>query len=209
MSRFLETIRFINGHFDNLPYHQARMNQTRFQLLGLSRAIDLTVVLKKHIPENFDKHLLYKCRVLYDSEITEISFIPYILPAISTLQMVFDDAVVYDHKYTMRRSIDQLFAKRATADDILIVKNGYFTDTSFANVLFFNGKQWLTPSRPLLRGTQRAFLLEKERIHTADIKPVDLVHFNKIRLINAMIRFEDALDMEHIIETTDHNSQSG
>lgn len=209
MSRFLETIRFINGHFDKLPYHQKRMNQTRSQLLGTNKAIDLAAVLEKQLPENFTENLLYKCRVLYQSEITDISFVAYTLPTITTLQMVVDDTIVYDHKYAMRTCIDRLFAKRATADDVLIVKNGWITDTSYANILFFNGKQWLTPSRPLLRGTQRAFLLEKEWIHPADIKPIDLVHFSKIRLINAMVRFEDELDIKHILPINDHNSQSG
>jgi len=59
----------------------------------------------------------------------------------------------------------------------------------------FNGKEWLTPEQPLLKGTQRAALLEKEQIETAVIGVDDLHYFTKVRLINAMIRFEDRLDI--------------
>lgn len=78
---------------------------------------------------------------------------------------------------------------------MLIVKNGLVTDTSFCNVLFFNGKHWLTPEQPLLRGTRRAALLDQEQIRTAVIGVEDLHYFTKVRLINAMIRFEDCLDI--------------
>ena len=45
-------------------------------------------------------------------------------------------------------------------------------------------------------------LLEKEMIKTADIRFYDLHHFKKVRLVNAMIRFEDELDIkiENIIK---------
>ena len=62
--------------------------------------------------------------------------------------------------------------------------------------LFFNGKHWITPEKPLLQGTQRAFLLEKEIIKTANIRVEDLVNFENARLINAMIRFEDEVDID-------------
>lgn len=42
---------------------------------------------------------------------------------------------------------------------------------------------------------QRAKLLHEEKIKTADIRVEDLKYFDKARLINAMIRFEDQLDV--------------
>ena len=85
--------------------------------------------------------------------------------------------------------------QKGDADDIIIVKNGLITDSSFANLLFFNGLQWLTPAQPLLKGTQRAKLLEQEQVITAEIRTADLSNFIKVRLVNAMLRFEDEVDI--------------
>ena len=139
---------------------------------------------------------LFKCRIIYSKQIEKIEFIPYRLPEIQSLKMVFDDEIDYAHKYFDRNQLNKHFSQKENCDDILIVKNGLLTDTSFANILFFNGKQWLTPSGPLLKGTQRRFLLEREQIVTADIRPADLKSFQKARLINAMIRTEDEVDVE-------------
>ena len=109
--------------------------------------------------------------------------------------MVFDDTINYNLKFENREKINQLFAKREQCDEILIVKNGLVTDTSFCNILFFNGKKWLTPEKPLLKGIQRQFLINNEIVETANISPSDLHNFTKARLVNAMIGFEDALDI--------------
>jgi 4-amino-4-deoxychorismate lyase len=62
-------------------------------------------------------------------------------------------------------------------------------------VALFDGKQWLTPARPLLRGTQRERLISEGLVNPADIRVDDLAHFEKVRIINAMIRFEDRCDI--------------
>jgi len=197
MCRLLEAIRYENGRFDHLKYHRQRMSYARKMLFGLGDEPDLPGTLLKAEKEQFPgkKHGIFKCRVVYDSQIREIRFLPYVLPVIRSLRLVRCDDLDYSLKYEDRSRLNLLFGQRGGADDILIVKNGWITDTSFCNVLFFNGKQWLTPEHPLLKGTQRAALLEMERIGTARISPGDLKLFSGIRLINAMIRFEDKLDI--------------
>jgi 4-amino-4-deoxychorismate lyase len=44
-------------------------------------------------------------------------------------------------------------------DDIIIVRNGFVTDASYANLIFRKGDEWFTPATFLLAGTMRAFLL--------------------------------------------------
>jgi 4-amino-4-deoxychorismate lyase len=206
--KLLETIRFENGRFANLELHQQRMNASRKVLFNFETAIDLkkelssrSSVIENTISPGFQianlKELegLFKCRIIYSKQIEEIEFIPYQLPKIQFLKMVMDDEINYAHKYFNRNHLNKLFSQKGNSDDILIVKNGLITDTSFANILFFNGKQWLTPSGPLLKGTQRQLLLEREQITTAAIRPADLKYFQKARLINAMIRFEDEVDV--------------
>jgi len=81
--------------------------------------------------------------------------------------------------------------KKADTDAILIVKNGEITDFTFANVVFFtlNNKAF-TPLNPLLKGTMRTQLLEKNKIRERIIKVSDLHLFNRVKPINAMLDFE-------------------
>jgi len=151
--------------------------------------------LNEYFKAPFQKHGLFKCRIIYTTQIEKTGFLPYQLPKIRTLKMVVNDKIDYSHKYTDRKAIEKLLEQKGDCDDILIIKNGLITDTSFCNILFFNGKEWLTPVLPLLKGTQRAWLFDAEMIRTADIRVEDLRYFRKARLINAMIRFEDQLDI--------------
>jgi 4-amino-4-deoxychorismate lyase len=63
-------------------------------------------------------------------------------------------------------------------------------------VAFFDGSSWLTPSTPLLPGTQRAFLLENGVIHEAALQEIDLTGFSHIKLFNAMMDWERAPMLE-------------
>ena len=191
--KLLETIRFENGRFANLKLHQQRMNTSRKELFNAS-PIDLFSLLQASTFESSPG--LFKCRIIYSQQIETIEFIPYQIPNIKSLKLVVNDSLDYSHKYLNRKLLEKLFSQKGTCDDIVIVKDGFVTDTSFANVLFFNGKNWLTPAKPLLKGTQRQFLLENEQIGTADIHPSHLKYFQKMRLVNAMIRFEDEVDVE-------------
>lgn len=147
---------------------------------------------------------IYKCRVLYGREIEEITYAPYQMRAVSSLRLIAADAVDYTYKSTNRNELNALYARRGVADDVLIVKNGYLTDTSIANVALYDDKMkvWCTPSRPLLRGTRRAELMDKKIIVERDIPQVHLGEYSKIMLFNAMIdwgRIVLPIDSGHII----------
>jgi len=196
----LETIRFENGKFLNLERHTVRMNRSRKALFGRNDKIDLEAVLKTAASTSFQGSAaagsLFKCRVVYTHDVEKIEFVPYQLPNIRSLKIVRDDNIDYAFKYLDRSSLEQLYDQRGKCDDILIVKNGLITDTFFANILFFNGKNWITPAHPLLKGTQRQYLLETGQVIPADIRISDLKHFRKARLVNAMIQFEDIIDVK-------------
>ena len=80
--------------------------------------------------------------------------------------------------------------KKKEADDILIIKNELVTDTSIANIAFFDGKKWLTPKTPLLKGVTRTRLLDNSEIFEADIHFRELKKYKKVALLNAMIDFD-------------------
>ncbi len=151
---------------------------------------------------------IYKCRILYDVKIHRIEWIPYRFKKIHSLQLVHADKLDYSHKFADRTELQSLLQKKGKAEDILIVKNGLITDTSYANVAFFDGLQWLTPLKPLLAGTKRAALLQQKKIQEADIRPQDLKQFGKLRLFNAMMDWEanmvcsDVLPKQILLQNT-------
>jgi len=192
--KLLETIRFNLGKFSNIELHQHRMNDSRKRLFNCNDEIDIVSILSKYVKDLPNNQVL-KCRVIYSIESASVEFIHYKPPNITSLKLVNCNEIEYSHKYLDRSHINKLLLQKGSADDIIIVKNGLVTDSSFANLLYFNGEKWLTPAFPLLKGTQRAKLLELDKIFTADIRPSDLSNFTKIRLVNAMLRFEDEVDI--------------
>lgn len=185
MSRLFESIKCQDGELLNLACHEKRFNRARYELFG-EEVVPLAGNIRVPDPA---KRGLFKCRVSYAEQITKVEFIQYIPKTIRSLRIVYADDIDYSHKYTDRSEIEELFAQRGGCDDILIVKKGRITDTSYCNVLFFDGKKWLTPVSPLLKGTQRAKLIADGVISEEEILLKDLKLFKKVQLINAMLEF--------------------
>ena len=115
---------------------------------------------------------------------------PYTPRPINNLRIVEHDRIHYEFKYADRKTIDRLFELRKNCDDILIVKRGLVTDSSFANIVFRKGKRWYTPWSPLLKGTMRQNLLERDLIIEEEITKEDIKSFETFKLINAMLEFD-------------------
>lgn len=193
MSLLFETIRIQDGVLQNIDYHNVRLNHTRKSLYKSPDDIDLEQVIK--IPATC-KTGLFKCRVVYSKEIKNIDFELYLPHTVKSLRLIEDNKISYNYKYTNRGSLNEMLTKRERFDEILIIKNGFITDTSYSNIIFFDGEKWVTPSTPLLHGTMRSFLLEKNLITERPIKVIDLKSFQKARLINAMNPFEAGKDIK-------------
>ena len=187
MSLLFETIKVKDGCFLNLPLHMQRMNYSRKMLLHSKNPIPLENMLT--IPDNF-QYGIYKCKVEYDFFIHSISFSAYNPKNIKTLQLVHADSIMYNYKFSDRSLLEDL-KNKANADEIIIVKNGLITDTSFSNIIFYDGEKWITPSTPLLEGTMRKKLLQEKKIVKRKIQLNDLKNFRKIKLINAMRDMDD------------------
>ncbi|MFA6760931.1 MAG: aminotransferase class IV family protein [Sulfuricurvum sp.] len=180
---FFETIKIENGKAVNLEYHQRRYEKT---LLDLGRAKPQNLVDLIATPQDG----LYRCRFVYDLVGGyEVEFLSYKKRDIKKLKLVEAD-LAYSYKSSDREALDELFAKREECDDLLFVQGGLVSDTTIANVAFFDGSVWLSPKKPLLEGTTRARLLDEKKIHLADIEANDLKRFKKIALLNAMIGFD-------------------
>lgn len=186
MCQFIESIRIENGTAQALELHHERMNRTRRHFWKDCRDLNLEERLTG-LPEQG----IYKCRVVYDEDIRQIEIRPYSIRPVRTLQMVRDDQIDYTFKKTDRTAIDRLFAQRKEADDILIVRNGYLTDTSIGNIALYDGHTWITPEQPLLKGVRREILLRNGKIRTAKIRWEDMTQYDHLRIFNAMIDFGD------------------
>ena len=183
MSPLLETIKCENGKLHHLLWHNARFNAAREACFRENDSLDLANSIE--IPE-YAQNGLFRCRVTYSASIEKVEFIPHYFRKIERLKLIWDDTVDYQFKYADRTQLQQLFEQRSDCDDILIVKNGYITDSFTANPVFFDGVRWWTPDTPLLPGTQRARLLHEGKITACSITPDDLSKYQKVSLINAM-----------------------
>lgn len=184
MCQFIETIRIENGKALNMGFHNYRFNKTRRDIFECNLPVNLADYIQ---PGEYTERT--KCRIEYQDEVEKVEYQPYTIRPVKSLRMVTSDGLDYTYKSSNRQKLDELFKQKGEADDILIIRDGFLTDTSIANIALWNGEQWETPEKPLLEGTMRASLLGKGLIVPAEIRPQDLSRYSLIRLFNAMIGF--------------------
>lgn len=184
MFPLVETIKVLNGKIYNLLYHQMR-SEYSFEVYFQKKPFFLLQDVIT-IPEEFSEGLV-KLRFLYSKNDYKLEFSHYKPRKINTLKVIKNDSIRYSLKFTDRLQINRLLKQKGNCDDILIVKNEFITDTSIANIVFYNGNEWVTPATPLLKGTCRDKLLKEGKIKEEIIKINDLHKFKSFYLINAMI----------------------
>lgn len=197
MSLLIESIKVVDGKFCNLFYHEQRMIRSLETLCGTDEDLNLEKFLSGlEAPEKG----IYKCRIEYDERSKQVEFLPYEPKVVRSLKVVEHDRISYEFKYKDRKTIDKLFKQKETCDDILIVKRGHVTDSSYANVVFRKGKHWYTPWSPLLKGTMRQKLLDTNKIQTEEIQLDDITSYESCKLINAMLEFDaPEIDVTRIV----------
>lgn len=184
MCQFVETIRAEHGRYERLDYHSQRMNVTGNRHFSEWEDIDLGQVLPPP-PQTIGRS---KVRVVYGRRgISLVESAPYHIRVVRRLRIVTDDAIDYTYKSTDRASLNRLRQSCADDEEILIVKNGLLTDTSYTNIALWDGREWHTPARPLLGGTMRASLIDSHRLVPVDIPVEHLAHYHRIALFNALI----------------------
>lgn len=184
---YLETIRFENGAARLMEYHLERMARTCREAYGVEapRLPELT------LPDNLSEGAV-KCRIQYGREIGSVGFERYAVRDVRSLRLVAADALDYHLKYADRSRLTSLHALREGADEVLIVREGFVTDTTYSNIVCMAGKRMLTPRRPLLRGVMREWLLATGQAEEAEITPSMLREGNTegitaVCMINAMM----------------------
>jgi 4-amino-4-deoxychorismate lyase len=185
MSQFFETIKYCQGEFFLLDYHQERLNRTRKEVFGLSDTINLNDFL---INPPIDDSV-YRCRVSYDEYILSVDFFEYQLTTHKSVKIF--DAGNYDYAY---KSEHRAFLNDALtdsgADDVLFIREGKPTDSTYANLALFKNGNWYTPDTYLLNGVKRQFLIKQGLLKPMEISIKELDTFEKISFINALRDFE-------------------
>ena len=187
MSQFIESIRFEDGEYHLLSFHQDRVNRAFAAFFSGQEPLNLEAVLP-----SFDRAGKFKFRVIYDQQSCRVEHAPYSPKLIKSVKLVEANELDYSFKYADRTELNEML-KQADADEIIIVKNGFITDTTYANIACFDGHDWWTPGRPLLNGTKRADLLNLGILKTRNIRPEELGSFQKVCIINAMLNLDEII----------------
>jgi len=188
MPLLLETIKIQDGHPKALDWHAARLNATRRHLFNQSTPLDLQAALLDS-PQSGT----YRARVLYDHNIQSVTYIPYQPPHYHCFKIIENSNLHYPYKYQDRTALNRLYERRGLADEIIIFKQGLATDITIANLAIWLNNQWVTPEKPLLKGTVRERLLAQHQLITGNITIDDLLNSPKLAMMNALLEF-------HIIE---------
>jgi 4-amino-4-deoxychorismate lyase len=180
--QLLETIQVQDGQFQNIEYHNKRFNDERLELFGLDDFQTLENLIK--IPSECSEGI-FRCRVVYGKDILETDFTPYLYKEIKTLKLVDIGNWDYSYKYADRSFMTNLLNENKDCDEVIMVKNGFITDCTIANLALWDGANWFTPSTPLLRGTKRQQLLDSQKIVEREIRVEDISKYEGVCLINA------------------------
>ena len=191
-SSYIETIKVVDGEIFHIEYHQKRYENV-LSSFGIDEFENLSEFLDP------PKWGVYRCRVVYNSTDISVSYHEYKKRDIEKIKIIFDNDIEYRFKSTDRQSLESLFSKKDDADEILIIKNLFVTDTSIANIAFYKDGVWFTPKNPLLKGTTRARLLSEGKIVESDIRVQELRSFSQVALLNAMVDFDILKRFEFLI----------
>ena len=131
--QFVETIKIKEGEAQAIAYHQERLERTlRHFFPSLCNAPSMPS-LEKLVAPTADMDF-YKARVVYGEQgVKDITYAAYTMREIRSLQVVENDAITYDYKSADRSSLNALVAQKGDCDEIIIVKHGLLTDTSFTS----------------------------------------------------------------------------
>ena len=192
---FFETLKVENRKINNLDLHIKRSSETILRHYGIIYAIPFEHLLdgyyhKEHSHKEYSlQNGIFKFRVVYSNRVLNHTLTPYSPQTVVTLKVVDCNDIEYGYKYENRSRIESLRALRGACDDILIVKNGYATDTSYGNVLFKleNDNNLYTPTTFLLKGTKRDFLLSKGLISERELRTENIFECESFYMINAMV----------------------
>ena len=187
---FIETIRIQDGHVCHLSDHTDRMRRTADHF-GFT-APTLPTDLASLVPDELRTGTV-RCRVVYDHTLREVTFTPYRRRHIERLFAVDAGTTTYAFKYADRAPLARPDVPLEASDELLFVREGLLTDTSYTNLVLRRGRELVTPDTFLLDGTCRRRLLREGVVHTEPVRLHDLPTYDELLLVNAMMPLREAI----------------
>lgn len=183
---FFETFKLLNSELCNTEFHLERVRKTQAAFFPEGR-FDINEVYDalSDYPEG-----LFKVRVNYDSAITDIRADLYEIQPHRKVGFLDIGDFDYSFKFADRSFFRESLERYPDCDDILFLKDGCLTDTTYCNLALFDGNEWVTPATFLLPGTKRAALIHSGALREASVTLQDLPGFEALAFINAMRDFE-------------------
>ena len=200
---FLETIRIQDGHAHHMADHIDRMRRTALHF-GFT-APPLPADLDALVPHTLRTGTV-RCRIIYDHTLRELTFTPYRRRRLERLIAVDAGAMDYAYKYADRSPLERPNIPLSEADELLFIRGGYVTDTSYTNLILRRGDELLTPDTFLLDGTCRRRLLRTAQVRTAQVRLSDLSAYDELLLVNAMMPLGEALRLPASSVVTDFST---
>jgi len=180
-----ETICLLNGKVQLATSHHRRMELSSLRIWGTFKNREY---LWPHLESIAEKGRV-KCRLYYNQHQENWELSAYYPKPIHELVLWEDPWLQYPLKYTQRKSLEYAKQKLGLAEgqEILYTKEGFLCDTSYSNVVLWDGKDWVTPVTSLLPGIKRQYLLDTFQIKQKPIHQNELGHYQMISLINVML----------------------
>ena len=200
---FLETIRVQDGHARHVADHIDRMRRTALHFGFTAPA--LPADLDALVPHDLRTGIV-RCRIVYDHTLREITFTPYRRRRLERLIAVDAGTMDYAFKYADRSPLARPQIPLTEADELLFVRGGYVTDTSYTNLILRRGDELVTPDTFLLDGTCRRRLLRTAQVRTAQVRLSDLSAYDELLLVNAMMPLDEALRLPASSVVTDFST---
>lgn len=200
---FLETIRIQDGHAHHVADHIDRMRRTALHFGFTAPA--LPADLDALVPHTLRTGTV-RCRIVYGHTLREITFTPYHRRRLERLIAVDAGAMDYAFKYADRSPLERPNLPLSETDELLFVRGGYVTDTSYTNLILRRGDELVTPDTFLLNGTCRRRLLRTAQVRTAQVRLSDLPAYDELLLVNAMMPLSEALRLPASSVVTDFST---
>lgn len=184
-----ESVSFKNGVFRLSDYHLHRMERSAIKLFG---TFSHKNIFEDILPSDYKKDVKYKCRIVYNENDFAIEFSEYQQKNIEKIKIIEAPEINYSLKYSDRSYLKKLKATHPNYDEILITQNGFICDTSIANIILEENGKLFTPETYLLKGVQRAYLIDQKLIEKQSIHLNDLNEYEFLLPVNAMNELEEA-----------------
>jgi 4-amino-4-deoxychorismate lyase len=188
----MEIIKAENGEYLNLEGHAVRMDRTMRRHF---RQPFVQPTLPRLLPAPPPGGRIARLTVLYSETVLSAELSPFAAPEIGSLALVDAGPLDYSFKSVNRERLRRIL-EFSEADEAIIVKDGFVTNATTANLVFRDRAGALfTPLHYVHSGTKRESLIRVKAVTATPIKADALGSYETVYLVNAMLDIKDDVSL--------------